>query len=993
MLFISLLYPALSAAQDSTGMVDPIYYGPYEEVEGNFYVRVYLIYVDAATSNWTVGLDLSARTGQIIDNLNNAYNPHGIYFIQYSLESYCNGTYINEQDFSKKTSENIGDQKTDALTIWDYGATSNNPSSGWAFSIPSKKMQLFGINAGLDEVVIHEAGHCLGLIHTHGFLGGGADMPINCNSSLDGQNCYSYCDLTCDVPFNDAYGGINAPNCINSNYDIEIIRNYMSYVTPGDCRDEFSLEQVKRMRYHLKNHVHIEPMVIATTLPGDPIPTDISGDIIIESGTHTIYNPIQMLPGAKIVVKQGARLNIYAPITAACVGMWEGIIVEGIPNGAAVQNGLPPGRVSLYSSGVIEHAKCGIQLGTYDANGQQTTGGGVLSPCNGGFINCSISIKFEPAPANGFAASQISGAQFYLDNSYRGGSGQPIFIDANKIATLRVKGSWFKDHRTSLCAGPASRALGIFAKGTSIVATSNQFYYLAKAVIVDQQINGAFQAIGNGFNNCFLGIESNKNSNFAIRDNDFQIVAPPGCSGESVGVSLSGNAAGFSFTKNTFTGLDNGAVGTVVKATGTANKVIFDNDYSNLFVGNRAEGDNGNEDAGLTYACNSHTTSKDDYIVIGSADIRRQQQYVDNFGNPAATGNTFTGIINQGSFNNSSADIQYFFAGASNNTNPQHFSYGNASFSGVVGVQMSKNNAVCISVNPCPPPCDESVNELFKQSFFANRQERNERKANLANLTNPLLIAAEKDSIRNLEWLMEQSASLIVQNYALDTTNIEIKIDSILTWLKLSGTYSTDLELIKNYFFSGNFSAFDVLWSQIPNKYVLNGDDLNEFNELGFVYELIRPALEDERSLFQLPQITLDSLKFWKTWCSEPGYLAKSILRWNGIETEQNCLYPQRTTERSQGVIEKPKVINGDDFLKIFPNPATQTLNIEFQYETDNVAISFYDIHGKLFKLEQLHVQGRHVNLSVAELVDGLYFVKVQLNEHKPIFSKIRILH
>ncbi|MBK8563059.1 MAG: hypothetical protein IPN76_06845 [Saprospiraceae bacterium] len=251
--------------------------------------------------------------------------------------------------------------------------------------------------------------------------------------------------------------------------------------------------------------------------------------------------------------------------------MWEGIIVEGTPFGSQSTAGginAQQGWVSLYSGGVIEHAKVGIRLETQDGG---YGGGGILNPCRGAFINCTTSIRFGAYVSSAQNSSNINGAQFYLDDSYRGGSDlRPIFVDAWFVTNPRVRACWFKDDR-SVC-DPADKALGIDSKAASIIAISNGFHNLSKAIVVDQPLIGSFQANTNGFTRCFSGIESNKVSNFSIRDNSFQIAAPPNCSGESVGVTLSGNSAGFSFTKNTFTGLDNEAVGTVVRATGTANK-------------------------------------------------------------------------------------------------------------------------------------------------------------------------------------------------------------------------------------------------------------------------------------------------------------------------------------------------------------------------------------------------------------------------------------
>jgi hypothetical protein len=134
----------------------------------------------------------------------------------------------------------------------------------------------------------------------------------------------------------------------------------MSYTNLTNCRSRFSLDQALRMRTHLTQHPFLTGIQIKPKIyQGAPISlSNPSGNIIIESGTYEITQALEMLPGASITVKPGARLNIKSTITGACGKLWQGIIVEG--NSFLPQIPINQGWVYLYNSGKIEHAKIGI---------------------------------------------------------------------------------------------------------------------------------------------------------------------------------------------------------------------------------------------------------------------------------------------------------------------------------------------------------------------------------------------------------------------------------------------------------------------------------------------------------------------------------------------------------------------------------------------------------------------------------------------------------
>lgn len=120
------------------------------------------------------------------------------------------------------------------------------------------------------NTLAHEAGHYLGLYHTHG--------KVNCPTETDmtdelvnGSNCSTAGDDVCDTPADPGLSGVNCSvllvdnNCVytgnatdsNGQLFAPDPRNIMSY-SRSECRDYFSPEQLARVHYfytHFRNHL------------------------------------------------------------------------------------------------------------------------------------------------------------------------------------------------------------------------------------------------------------------------------------------------------------------------------------------------------------------------------------------------------------------------------------------------------------------------------------------------------------------------------------------------------------------------------------------------------------------------------------------------------------------------------------------------------------------------------------------------------------------
>jgi hypothetical protein len=122
-----------------------------------------------------------------VDNLNAAYNEHGIYINKLGQDEIDDSRYYNL---------NTGNTFTDLIELDNYSYNVTNainfylvndgPDRGKAEGTPSKNLYVENAYA-LSYVSPHEVGHCLGLHHTH--KGAGCGDSTGCEELLNGFNC------------------------------------------------------------------------------------------------------------------------------------------------------------------------------------------------------------------------------------------------------------------------------------------------------------------------------------------------------------------------------------------------------------------------------------------------------------------------------------------------------------------------------------------------------------------------------------------------------------------------------------------------------------------------------------------------------------------------------------------------------------------------------------------------------------------------------------
>ena len=990
--------------------------GPHTEYEGPYYIRIFVNFHQTPTAKWTETVDLAQRAAGILAKLNSAYNEYHIYFVG-ADSTFCAPPYqvITEQNF--QASHLHSSSPLVALDVFDQG--DSGAPSGYGFDVPNTFCTVSGSDsigpASQSEVLVHEVGHCLGLSHIFTDVSDGGCLETVTGCANSDPACYCCGDYVCDTPI--------SPYSITANSDCsasvspqglvpEAFRNYMSYTTPGRCRDLFTEGQVKRMWAYLALAPALQDIQLSKISYPAVSPGSISGDIVVDSSELVIDTPLVMLPGASIWVKPGAKLRVSSTISGACDQMWQGIVVEGTTFDLT-QSTAYQGQVVVTGLGKIEHARVGIDVQAIDLNGAPigSTGGGIVTVTGGHFENNTIGMRFGPftgvANGGGSAAnkSRLLSPYFSVTDDYRGGTRRPTFLDLNGVVRLNIQAGHFQDQRSE-CDGFDSRAIGIDAKNASFAAfLTSVFENLYYGIRADKlhELNGSFSAYDCAFSACYRAVASYSNSSFLIRNNDITVKKPGACSStpadEIKGVEIGGNTTGFTFSKNYFTYDGEDWPYEVLIGTDCANlkaglgNIVFDNTYYKLSVGNRAAGDNGYDPEGLLYICNTNQLAFPADFWITSGNIRKTQG-VKGFGNLSpigATGNIFSGDSSEVyTFRNLGAEIDYYFYNgdpAQDPGTPDSTDYFPPE--GINPKEVSTPNTDCAESEPCLPPCPEAGEmDNHKNEFRQNLELWLEKTANLSSITDTTERRVEEDAVGRLRLAMNRDGSWVLMNYCLDT--VAILTDSVLAWLSLVETYPTDLRLASHYFFTGDSTAFDQLWTQIPAKYDLEAGKEDEFERLGDVFGALRPCFQNENDLYHLPDSVIAQLKNWSLLCDEPGFLASAILWRNEIDALPPCHSAMERPGKTSATAHPTLAGNS---IRIYPNPAAEWITLAYPVAAQQQTLQVFDLRGRLLCAINLPAFSSEARVPTAQFIDGLYLIRIRSDKNEVNYSKFIISH
>jgi hypothetical protein len=1031
MTFLLLAAPEAAKAQnycctekcDYTSLGDNIWVcDTFPDTYGPLYAKVYLYFVVPPNEPNAFEDPLEMRATNIWADWKEAYSPHRIFFV--SGFGGCDDSSKFDTIVSNllptmdnvETLRSLNYKHEDGVDVYIF--RDDVPREGGSFCTPNTYYFLGGTElvAGTVTVILsktqlvsHELGHCLGLLHTNEFNPGSGSECLDEN----GSDCQHKGDLVCDTPPDDGTSYVIDGTCDNS----LLARNIMSPFKPQTCLEEFTQGQGRRMRRYLKQpvgvagDVRVQDIVITGQVTWTT-PMNPGANIIIEPGGFLIVDAtVAMQESAHIYVKagngsqNGGQLWVKKTVTAACDKMWGGVVVEGWDD--QDQTNQYQGKVFLSGAGRIEHARCGVLAnGLNDSTGEPwpyATGGIVSAIYPATFRNNIVDVEFG-AYKKDTSASYFNGVQFITDDDYRGNVA-PVHLKINGIYGLRIIGGQFRDNRTASFSDPTTRAVGLDAFDAGFRVDGSAIFtglYEGIRISTISPLRGT-SVTGATFDACFTGIYGLDNNNFVCSGNTFSLHRPGNFISQTgwnfKGVYMEGGKTAFLMSDNDFTAATPTAFGdttwgTDVLSIGTMNHSIFRNDYTYLYFGNRANGQNGGTSSGglifsgLMYECNNFEQDglHDNWVPGGF--IRKEQGQRNMLTNERiATGNRYNEIFGEPiaqQFTNEGTPIEYHHI--INTSQELRNGYFTAS---TISTFSSIQNDACDDIE-CPPPCDTEV-ELAstKTQFFQEKQTWATKTAAFPAITDQAQRQSEAGDINRLRLSLDRAGSRILLHYALDPTGL--KKDSILVWLDRLDTYDADLQLARHHFFTGDYTTADNLLQVIPTQYNLSGDLLAEFNDIKAVLQAIRPTLQAGTALDALPQTLVSTLESsWGAECSAAGALARNILYQNGLRKEANC---DGSEQKASETIQNKAISSSNQSLKIYPNPASSSLTVERTKTTSDAVIRVASISSGHLSLDYLFKSGdSSITLDISGLVNGVYIISIIESEVIVGQSKIVIV-
>jgi hypothetical protein len=360
--------------------------------------------------------------------------------------------------------------------------------------------------------------------------------------------------------------------------------------------------------------------------------------IMIEPGvTLKIHRQVFFTPGAKIIVKPGARLEVEstlpewpARLTAGCGQFWGGIEVRG--NSDAPQDGTSQGTVILNNC-IIENALYGVR--NFEPEYETDMGGVTIPGHSGGIIHATKTIYRNNKIGAVFAPySYENSDSWFNDCTFEE---TDTLID-NSFSTylMTINGTdgigftncrFFNDE-----AACEYKSFGIYAynstftfNGGNTTTNIENFKNLHYGIytLANSSLDG-FSLTHSKFINNIRGVYTSAYSGERITENIFNI--PPDCQNcvSRYGVYLN-ESNGYKIEENTFTKLnpmsqENGDIGIYIRNSGPFGNEVYKNHFSYLNNAAVAAGINRRvvPPIGLCFKCNDfHHNIRDIFVNYG----------------------------------------------------------------------------------------------------------------------------------------------------------------------------------------------------------------------------------------------------------------------------------------------------------------------------------------------------------------------------------------
>ena len=508
------------------------------------------------------------------------------------------------------------------------------------------------------NIVAHEVGHNLGLLHVHDVHNGQDPncesitiMDCKCGDGVEDTSFEEYraweC-RDCDCSFDGNLSGcppLSFPQPGNA------AQNIMSY-SPVACRLEFTPGQGYRMKRYLLECSDISPVITE-----GPIKIAAGLDITYDLPILSCYPDIEVAQGAKlrvqtpmsfdegrgITIEGGGYVRVEGVTLDGCNNAtWRGIDVEGSQLGQLPYAANKQGHLRMENGSELIGAEHPVRA----------TGGAIVRGIGTDFTNCGT-VAFAEYPYHNI--SYFEGCTLERDATYS--LAHPNQFQLENIGLMSISACTFKTSGTNDHTGLAAFDSKFNMGGTTLVEG-----YETGVEVNTWFANPYNYHISNCiFRNNQTGIASWSTDNFTIKDNTFEGIGAYDVSSFQTGLAIR-ECTGFTITGNTFKGADAPQnIGILAADTHSEANTIKANFFEGLYAANWAIGDNKGIEAfeGLQYLCNTNNSvigNTHDFLVQGKGIAESQ-------GGGEATKNIFSHFNPSfGDFDNQGDGLVYFHA-------------------------------------------------------------------------------------------------------------------------------------------------------------------------------------------------------------------------------------------------------------------------------------------------------------------------------------------
>lgn len=734
----------------------------------------------------------------------------------------------------------------------------------------------------------------------------------------------------------------------------------------------------------------------------------------IESSTLHFLNRnsgVIVQPGGKLIVDNSVLTNL----STNCGEMWHGIEVWGdtsVHQYPDLNSNYLQGYLKLKNGATIENAICAVDLWR---PGNYGTTGGIVRADSAFFINNAKAIHAlnytNYYPTTGATApymATFNKCTFSINSQYHGTEAFYNHIDLANVSGLSFNGCSFSAIQNETENPYRYSAIAAYDAGFFVNSycehgnptpcpeeylTRSSFSGFHDAIHVTHAGGSTHSfVIKNAlFSDNDIGIYANNTGHASIRNCSFAVGHENSC---GFGVYVE-NVTSFSIEENSFapyTGFSGESYGIVVVDCPAQNDIYL-NSFDGLTCGNLASGWNLAKThefsptiQGLTYSCNQDTHNTIDFCVLTNSGTGGINPYQGSSINPA--GNTFGGSDFH-FYNDGNDSIDYYYNPNSTGQTP--------SLSLMYNVNRISTNANsrCMSHNGGTQEKSQKgkteleedfliASENFKQlvDLYKKLVESGNTEPELAELRAQIAQHANDRS---------RAASGIVRLILFDSI---ANPQELRTWLRNEGDLSSERFVIASFIQEGDFDNAMELAKNLPTKYGLEGDDLNDHMDYIRLLELYRTLHKEGRTKNQLTEdetVMVEEIASNTFGISRS--LAKALLENQPIKRRTWFPCPElprpESKERGSSSAEKHKASNFT--IKVTPNPASTQAKVDYWLPkvSFNAKLSLVNVFGEQMIEFLLEGDRGSTVIDFGNLPEGVYLIIISDSNGNTFTEKV----